>query len=290
LPSVLVPLFSGLVTYGSMPAFLRLLQKGEATRLNYRGAAIPVGAGFLFLWIGCLTELLLLLPFSPDMTPRFSPTTGLLPQAIPLFITTALGYGLLGLFDDLVGSRRETGLKGHGAALRRGELTTGTIKALAGVAFGLMLAVRRLGVEGWMGRYWIVVVFVDGLLIAASANTLNLLDLRPGRSGKVFFGGALLIMLSGNPTSLALLPWMGSTLGYLPFDLKGEAMMGDVGSNALGALLGLASCYVVSLGYRSVLLLSLILVHLLAERISFSKVIEHHPLLRVIDGWGRKDT
>lgn len=290
MPSVLIPLFSGLVTYGSVPAFLRLLRKGEATRPNYRGVAIPVGVGFLFLWIGCLTELLLLLPFSASRALFFSLPPGFSPQAVPLFVTTALGYGLLGLFDDLVGSRRETGLVGHGAAVRRGELTTGAIKALAGVAFGLMLAVWRLGVEGWMGRYWIVVSFVDGLLIAASANTLNLLDLRPGRSGKVFFAGALLIMVSGNPTSLALLPWMGSILGYLPFDLRGEAMMGDVGSNALGALLGLASCYVVSMGYRSVLLLSLILVHILAERVSFSKVIEHHPLLRVIDGWGRKDT
>ena len=290
MPHVLVTVVCGLITYLSVPAFLRLLRQGEAVRENYRRKALPVSAGFLFIWIGILMGPLTLLPSPLSITPLFSLSTGLVRPPFPLFVTIALGWGFLGLFDDLVGSRRETGLKGHSATLMRGELTTGVVKALLGVVFGLMMAAWRLWTEGLSSSPWSLSVLVDGLLIAASANTLNLLDLRPGRAGKAFLGGALLIMLSGNPSALSLLPWVGSTVGYLPFDLRGEAMMGDVGSNALGALLGLASCHILSLRPRLVLLLSLILVQILAEQVSFSRIIEEHPFLRVIDGWGRKDT
>lgn len=269
------------MTYEIMPALLELLRKEGALRQNYRGELIPVGAGFLVIWAGCVTSPLLL-------SPLFYPNEGLGVSLAALYITTVLGYGLLGLFDDLVGSRRETGLKGHGIALIQGHLTSGAIKALQGVAFGLVLAALRLGAIDPLSRQWLFAFLVDGLIMPIAANTLNLLDLRPGRAGKVFLVSSLLLMLTGNPISLALLPWIGGLLGYLPFDLKGEAMMGDVGANALGALLGLTSCCVLSLTVRFLLLISLIILHLLAERISLSQVIENHSLLEALDRWGRK--
>ena len=65
-------------------------------------------------------------------------------------------------------------------------------------------------------------------------------------------------------------------------------MMGDVVSDALGALKGLASCYALALPARLKLLVFLILIHLLAERISFSQVIENHMILHRLDLWGRR--
>ena len=285
---ILVPAISGLITYGVIPGFLKLLKIGGATRSNYRGDIVPIGVGFVFIWVGCISALLLLLPsllwsdhFGLLMRPTF--------LSIIMFGITALGYGFLGLFDDFVGCRHDTGLRGHGAALRQGRLTSGAVKALVGVAFGMAIAGYRLGVGGSFPQEWPLLLCIDGLLIAAWANTLNLFDLRPGRAGKAFLFSCLVLILAGNPVSLILLPWIGGLLGYLPFDLRGEAMMGDVGANALGALVGLASCYGLSLSAKSVLVSGLVFLHILAELVSFSELIENHPLLKTLDSWGRKD-
>lgn len=278
-----------MITYGAMPSFLQLLRQGGAVRSNYRGESVPVGAGFFLIWVGCISGPLLLLPFPSGLSFLYFPTGSPFLYII-LFTTTALGYGLLGLLDDLVGSRRETGLKGHGLALKQGRLTSGAVKALVGATFGLAMTGYRLRVVGSFPGQWPLVLCIDGLLIAASANTLNLLDLRPGRAGKAFLFGSLLLILTGSPLSLLLLPWMGSLVGYLPFDLRGEAMMGDVGSNALGALLGLTCCCGFPLTAKCLLLLGLIFLHILAERVSFSNIIDNYPLLRTLDAWGRKDS
>lgn len=277
-----------MITYGVIPGFLQLFKTGGATRNNYRGEAIPVCVGFVFIWVGCLSGQLFLLPFPPLLSPSFLPIQ-VHYFSIALFSTTALGYGFLGLFDDLIGCRHDTGLKGHGAALRQGRLTSGAVKALAGVVFGWVLAGYRLEAVGSFHQEWLLLLFVDGLLISLWANTLNLLDLRPGRAGKVFLLSSLLLIFTGNPLSLILLPWIGSILGYLPFDLRGEAMMGDVGANALGALVGLTSCYSFSFTAKLVLILGLVFLHVLAEWVSFSELIESCPLLRELDSWGRKD-
>ncbi|NLY53000.1 MAG: hypothetical protein GX063_08900 [Firmicutes bacterium] len=283
-----ISILSGLITYLVVPAFIELLKNGGALRKNYRQKDVPVGGGFLFIWVGSLMGALLGLakPFpwtSMEMSSAAQPSL--------LLTAAALAYGLLGLLDDLVGTRQQTGLLGHGRALVKGQLTTGGIKAAAGGALGFVLAAYR-SVEVFGGAPMgtrLLKAAVDGLLIAASANTLNLFDLRPGRAGKLFLLGCGLILLGGSPVSVVLLPWVGSFLGYLPFDLKGKVMMGDVGSNALGAVLGLASCYVLTPPARLMLLIVLILIHLLAERISFSQVIENHRILHRLDLWGRRE-
>jgi UDP-GlcNAc:undecaprenyl-phosphate GlcNAc-1-phosphate transferase len=278
-----------LATYLAVPAFLELLQRGGAVRANHQQQQVPVGGGFLFVWMGSLAAAL-----AGQLGPGRQLATGPGAAGMPviLFTAAALGYSLLGLFDDLVGTRKQTGLLGHGRALLQGHLTSGAVKALAGGIFGFVLAVYRLPVKGLGAAPTEAGLFrsaVDGLLIAASANTLNLFDLRPGRAGKAFLAGWALMLLGGSPVSTALLPWVGSFLGYFSFDLRGEVMMGDAGSNSLGALLGLAACYALALPFRLVLLAFLILLHLLAERISFSQVIDNHWILHRLDSWGRRE-
>ncbi len=287
--AVLVSTAAGLATYIIMPSFLHLLKRGGASRRNYRGVDVPLGAGFLFIWMGSLMGGILGLSalLSPSAERRAAADLWLLLSA------TGLGYSLLGLLDDLVGDRRQTGLLGHARAFITGQLTTGAVKAVAGLAFGFVLAGCRLSAgefRNGTGAAAFPIVLMDGLLIAAGANTLNLFDLRPGRAGKVFLLGWVLILCGGNPVALAMLPWIGSLLGYLPFDLRGLAMMGDVGSNALGALLGMASSLTLAPPGRLAVLVVLALLHLLAERISFSEVIESHHLLRRLDLWGRRES
>jgi hypothetical protein len=62
-----------------------------------------------------------------------------------------LGVGCLGLTDDLVGGEPR-GLRGHGLALLRGELSTGPIKAVGTVA----LAAYAIAGEGGRGAELII--------------------------------------------------------------------------------------------------------------------------------------
>ncbi|MGB4835784.1 MAG: hypothetical protein WBP28_06920, partial [Nostocoides sp.] len=80
----------------------------------------------------------------------------------------------------------------------------------------------------------------------------------------------------------------GAALGALPADLARETMLGDTGANAAGALIGSALVARTGLGGRAVALAALTALTLASERVSFTQVIESTPVLREIDGWGRR--
>lgn len=61
-------------------------------------------------------------------------------------------------------------------------------------------------------------------------------------------------------------------------------MMGDTGSNLLGAALGLGLCAAwVPVSARLIALLLLVGLHILAERVSLTKLIAANPLLCTLD-------
>lgn len=192
-----------------------------------------------------------------------------------------LSSGALGAIDDLAGTPTSKGLRGHLGALARGEVTTGVVK-IAGLAatgvIGAALADR--------GRdRGVLATLVGGAVIAGAANVVNLFDLRPGRALKVtVLGGAALAATGGGPTPAAAI---GASLGVLGDDLAARSMLGDTGANAAGALLGLALVERTGLGGRLAGLAVLAGLTLASERVSFSAVIERHPVLRRIDRWGR---
>jgi UDP-N-acetylmuramyl pentapeptide phosphotransferase/UDP-N-acetylglucosamine-1-phosphate transferase len=66
-------------------------------------------------------------------------------------------------------------------------------------------------------------------------------------------------------------------------DARGKAMMGDVGSNLLGAGAGLAAVIELPVWGRIVLFALLAALNLAAERVSLSAVIERSPILRALD-------
>ena len=68
------------------------------------------------------------------------------------------------------------------------------------------------------------------LLVAVRANLLNQLDTKPGRALKAYIAAASAL---DAPLGLAVL--------LAPYDLREIVMLGDAGSNALGALLGFNS-------------------------------------------------
>ena len=167
---------------------------------------------------------------------------------------------LVGLADDLF-SGPERGFRSH---LRAGR-TTGVLKLVLIPAIGL-LATRKLS---------------GALLVALSANALNQLDTRPGRALKAFLLAAPVVR--GDASRYA----KGAVI-LLPYDLREMAMLGDAGSNALGAVLGLSSVGRLTGRGRIAAIAALAGLTALGERRSLGALIERTPVLRELDAWGRQ--
>lgn len=231
---------------------------------NYLGRQLPSGAGLLFPLVGAPALLL----------------SGLEAPQRWAGVLTLTAFGLLGLVDDLrAPGRQARGLRGHLRALSRGRITTGAVKAIGGIAAGLLA-----GLLLDAGRLWLVAL--DALLIALAANSVNLLDLRPGRALKGF---ALLsaVPVVAAPSSLYLLaPLLAAATVSAPADLAGRTMMGDVGANALGAAAGLGLVLVLSPWAQAAAVLLLAAFHLLCELRSLTEMIARNRALRFLDRLG----
>jgi hypothetical protein len=160
-----------------------------------------------------------------------------------------------GLADDLW-SGPERGFRAHLGARR----TTGILKLIAIPAVGL-IATRRIS---------------GALLIGLAANALNQLDTRPGRALKAYLAAAVPL---DAPVGVAVL--------LLPYDLREMAMLGDAGSNALGALLGLNSVKRFTGRGQWVAIGALAGLTIIGERTSIGSWIERTPGLAWIDRLGR---
>jgi hypothetical protein len=162
----------------------------------------------------------------------------------------------IGLADDLW-SGPERGFAAH---LRSG-LTTGMLK-LVGIPLVGVMRTRSLS---------------GTLLFALAANAVNQLDTRPGRALKAY-------LLAGT----ALRTHWALPVLLLPYDLREMAMLGDGGSNALGAMLGLKSVSRLTGTGRWIAIGALAGLTLLGERTSIGGLIERTPGLRRLDALGRQ--
>jgi Glycosyl transferase family 2 len=162
----------------------------------------------------------------------------------------------IGLADDLW-SGPERGFAAH---LRHGG-TTGVLK-LTGIPLAGLLATRKLS---------------GALLVGLTANALNQLDTRPGRALKAYLAVSMPLEA---PKRLAVL--------LLSYDLREMGMLGDAGSNALGALLGLKSVSRLTGKGRWIAIGALAGLTVLGERTSIGSLIERTPGLRELDALGRQ--
>jgi UDP-N-acetylmuramyl pentapeptide phosphotransferase/UDP-N-acetylglucosamine-1-phosphate transferase len=199
-----------------------------------------------------------------------------------LVLLVALGFGLLGALDDLMGAGDERGFRGHVASLLGGRLTTGGLKLLGGAAVALV-AVAPVARDS-IGR-----LFADGALVALAANLGNLLDRRPGRAIKV---GAVAFMALAFGTGAAhalggVAVIIGASLALLLDDLHERLMLGDAGANVVGAVLGFGVVLTCAPSTRLIVLAVMVGLNLLSEVVSFSRVIDAVPPLRFLDRTGR---
>ncbi len=191
-----------------------------------------------------------------------------------------VGAAAFGGYDDLAGSGDRRGFRGHLAALRGGELTTGACK-LGGIGATGLACAAALGGRG-------VDVAINAGLIAGGANLINLFDLRPGRAIKVALAAAAALGAAVRPGAAhGSAAVAGSAVALLPEDLGERAMLGDSGANAVGAVLGVAAASLPR-GPRLVLLAGITGLTAASEVISFTKVIERTAPLRWLDMLGRR--
>ena len=250
---------------GGAQAWARRNHRGEPVTL-LEGPAVTAGA-----LAGQLAAALVAGP------PAVSAGTGR--RADPLAVA-GLGAVACGLLDDLRGSGKRRGLRGHLGALRHGEVTTGTVKLAGLAATGLAAALAEGGDP--------VDVAVNAGLVAGGANLLNLFDLRPGRATKVAALAAALIGSWGPASLEAVAAPAGAAFALLPEDLGERAMLGDAGANALGAMLGAAAARTLPRSARAGMLAGIVALTLASEKVSFTKVIAASPPLNWLDMLGRR--
>ena len=274
-----VPLVASLVAaWAITPATLRTLNEQGFARANYRGELLAIPSGIAIV-LSAFAALLVASPLFQLVDDRVFDhgVSGL------VYVT---GVAFLGLLDDLVGSAEggPRGWRGHYRSLAEGRPSTGAVKALGSLALALAVMTGSFG-QGSSADYLLSVA-----VLVLATNLFNLLDLRPGRAGKAFvLLGIGLIIAAGNLDAFwSLSIWIGPILVLMRFDLEELGMLGDTGSNVIGAVAGLWLVATLSstlgLAIAAAVLAS---ITLYGEFRSISAFIERTPGLRQLDLLGR---
>ena len=261
-----------------VPAGARGLRDAGLVRENYRGAllAFPLGAVLATAALVTLAPL----AFLNDRA-----DLDLLEPALRQWLPYLLGIAFLGFLDDALGRGEAVatprGWRGHWAALRRGSLSTGAIKAVGALALAAYVVSGR-GLESW--RY-----LADVALLLLTTNLFNLLDLRPGRAEKVLALLAVGLCLGAwtfEPLELLGI-FAGPVLVGAWLTLGERAMLGDTGSNLIGAVAGVWLLTTLGADARLAALAVVLALTIYGELRSISRTIDSVPPLRWLDSLGR---
>jgi UDP-GlcNAc:undecaprenyl-phosphate GlcNAc-1-phosphate transferase len=261
-----------------LPAGARGLREAGLVRENYRGVrlAFPLGAVLATVALVALAPLAIL---------NDRADLELLDPELRRWLPYLLGIAFLGFLDDALGQgaadSSARGWRGHWRALRGGSLSTGAIKAIGALALAAYVVSGR-GLESW--RY-----AADVLLLILATNLFNLLDLRPGRAEK---GLALLgLGLCLGAWTLAPIELLGIFAGPILvgawLTLGERAMLGDTGSNLIGAVAGVWLLTILGGDGRLIALAVVLALTIYGELRSISATIDSVPPLRWLDSLGR---
>src|SRR5215207_2167993 len=261
-----------------VPAGVRALEAAGLQRANYRGRrpAFPLGAVLV------AASLVALAPLAP-LDDRAD--LDLLDPELRRWFAYVVGVAFLGLLDDAIGRGADAGSprgwRGHARSVLAGELSTGAVKAVGTLALAAY-ATSGLGRES-------LDYLVDLALLLLATNMANLLDLRPGRAEKALFlvgAGLCLAYWTVEPLELLGL-FLGPVIVGAWFTLHERAMLGDSGSNVVGAVIGVWLVTTLSDPARYWALGILVALTLYGEFRSISSAIERVPVLRQLDSLGR---
>ncbi|MDD4694556.1 MAG: hypothetical protein PHD88_09235 [Firmicutes bacterium] len=231
-----------------LPRFLKIDQKVFMVE-NYRNENVLTSTG---IWLA-LTLVLATIPFVFWY------------KEMPILWFYVMSISFIGLIDDLLHEKAK-GLKGHFLKLRNGVITSGVIKLvfIFILSMGLAFVFRRPN------------LYVDAALTALVSNTLNTLDTRPKRAVNFYLIALFILVLSRETDLFRLLALALSGILFvlIPYETQEKTMLGDAGSNLLGAVLGLC-LWKSSITVKIALIFFGVLWQVFADRYSFSKLLDN---------------
>ena len=244
-------------------------RKFDLRRENFRKERIPAVAGLVLVIAGVFF-------YTVEWM-----TQGLHVATAATYFLVTFAFGTLGMLDDVNGDRSVGGFRGHIGALMKGRLTTGLGKMIGGT--GVSLVAGFLLFQPLMWR-----ALLAAVLIALTANTLNLLDLRPGRSLFGFFLGAIAVVSTlalQHQLNVGFLFYFAVAIAVIlyPLDAMGAVMLGDTGANCFGAILGVAMALFFNWPVQLALVVGMAVFQIWCERNSWSRTIEQNIVLKAID-------
>lgn len=325
-----------LIPAAGMRRLMPILEERGKKALNYRGVEVPVVLGTVWvLWalgLSALTAIVMAVVwFTYSLAAGSYGYAGAalagISAPVSLAVPLVLGSAFLGMIDDLYGDPSARGFRGHLKEMRAGRLTTGGLKmlgigllAMSAASYVTLIGIPLSAEPTVPAAAERLAQFVCAtLVIALSANFVNLTDLRPGRALKTYgimavFGIGVIkvatlysdflgLWTPGGPEAWGQFAWgvaatflqlstltvlaFGPLFAVWRFDLGERGMLGDAGANAAGAFAGLLLVMASPLWLLVVLTVVLLALNLVSERVSFSSVIERVRFLRWLDGLGR---
>ncbi|MFE5317073.1 hypothetical protein ACFQ88_00055 [Paenibacillus sp. NPDC056579] len=272
-----------------LPVMMRMLSEHGITDTNYKQSVIPTACGLLLWLLFCMTMVIARM------------TSGLGGAAVLAILhyngSIVAEYGaalsivaLVGFLDDAVGVKSYKGFAGHWRHWReKGVIGTGMVKAVGGSAAALLIAFSDSLQDG--RTIW--ERLIPFLIVVLMTNAINLLDTRPGRALKGFWGAVtVLLLIAVEGVEKAEIAWLmlpvliGAALLLLP-DLKGRLMLGDTGANLLGFAMGSWIVMLAGTAFQTAVLGLLVVLHAVTWRFSLTKLIARSRVLTWLDAIGR---
>lgn len=253
-----------------------LMQCDELLRLNFRGQVVTTSSG-IAIYVSFVLQIAIACRALIHLASSCS-----------LMVLVGAWFLLVGLVDDFYGDGLCRGLKGHIHALfYHRRITTGLIKAVGGIIGSAAIIFWHTEDSTELLHGWLLEWLFGIMLICLSANGINLLDKRPSRALKVFWVlcAASIIAAHGDERWLICLLAV-STLPYAFYDFSCRAMLGDAGSNMLGAILGSFIWVATPLGFRLSVFLAWVALHAYSERASLTEAIAKSKVLSWLDRVG----
>ena len=234
---------------------------------NRRGKGLPVTLGWAFA-VGLLPLVVVVWDQANEIGLRGSQTGEVIGATI-IF--------LAGVVDDGYGGSVR-GLRGHLRALLDGHLTTGGLKLAAAVLAATITV-------AWTPRDHLWANLLALVAIAGCTNVWNGLDVAPGRALKGFLVVAIVLLTVD--LKAFLLVCTGAATAVLFPDLRERGMLGDSGANLLGFLAGAEIVGRLPEVWLIPAVAVVIGLNVLAETVTFTRMIEAIPPLRWFDRLGR---
>ena len=277
---------AGMIAGGALWLMSRPIFATEVfARVNYRRHRLPTAVGVLLpIAAATVVAIRTLVDPAPNWFTYTDGWRALLTDGATV-VALSLAFGILGLVDDLAGVGQSGGFRGHLRTMAHGGITTGLVKMVGAPLFAVVIIAQRRASVG--GAFTTVGLLRDALLISLAANFANLLDRAPGRVNKVAHVSSVALAALVRDVRLgAGAVVLGAAGALMVPDLREQAMLGDAGSNVLGAVVGFSVVVSCTTDQRWIVVGVLLLANAASEITSFSTLIDRVAPLRWLDRLG----